>query len=289
MAGKRGHQGAVPPGSDPLWGRARLLLVLALAAVAVLGLLTGLGLAVKFAVDSAGSSGASEPPRPASAESVPVIPSGNPTTAAGEQARPDIAAASMLDAGPTGYRPAAPDTTPAEVIVVPPATAAGPVGVPTGFPRTPEGAVGQLAAIETTVLTAMDIRVANEVYVAWAEPGGVGGPDWELTRNVAAFLGSTGQDASLNPTVTVTATPAAGMVKGVDGPDWVVACVLLEVRATVRAEAAIGYGHCEAMTWDTGEQRWMIAPGAPAARAPSTWPGTEQARLAGWREWVPGS
>ena len=64
---------------------------------------------------------------------------------------------------------------------------------------------------------------------------------------------------------TVIAVPAAGQVKGVDGPDWAVACVLFEVRATITVEAQMGYGYCERMQWQHG--RWMIAPGAPPARS----------------------
>ena len=66
------------------------------------------------------------------------------------------------------------------------------------------------------------------------------------------------------------------------------ACVLLDVRATITAEARIGYGYCERMQWQPAGQggRWMIAPGAPAATAPSTWPGTDIAFRAGWRTWA---
>ncbi|MBA2696525.1 MAG: hypothetical protein H0U62_11965 [Actinobacteria bacterium] len=105
-----------------------------------------------------------------------------------------------------------------------------------------------------------------------------------MTQNVAAFLRATSNSTRMEPTTVVTATPVAGQVKGVDGPDWVVACVLLAVRATVRTEAAIGYGHCEQMVWQA--DRWMIGPGEPAAPGPSTWPGTEAARRAGWLDWV---
>ena len=45
------------------------------------------------------------------------------------------------------------------------------------------------------------------------------------------------------------AVPAAGQVKGVDGPDWAVACVLFEVHATITVEAQMGYGYCERMQW----------------------------------------
>ena len=139
----------------------------------------------------------------------------------------------------------------------------------------------------------MSIPQANQVYEQWALPGGAGVADWALTKNVQNFLASAGQGQSKDPTVAVTATPAAGQVKATDGPDWVLACVLLDVRATITAEARIGYGYCERMQWHatpTGTVgdggRWMIAPGAPAAAAPSTWPGTDIAFKAGWRTWV---
>ena len=44
----------------------------------------------------------------------------------------------------------------------------------TGFPRTPAGALAQLAQIDTAVVQAMSLPVAREVYQAWALPGGVG-------------------------------------------------------------------------------------------------------------------
>jgi hypothetical protein len=87
-------------------------------------------------------------------------------------------------------------------------------------------------------------------------------------------------------TTTVVATPAAAQVKGSDGPDWVLACVLLDMRATITADARMGYGYCERMGWRAG--RWMIAAGTPPARAPSTWPGSDLSIKAGWRTWVGG-
>ena len=107
-----------------------------------------------------------------------------------------------------------------------------------------------------------------------------------------AFLASrAGQDPAALPAL-VAATPVAAQVKGTDGPDWVLACVLLEVTARAATSASIAYGHCERMQWSTttgDEGRWVIAAGgAPPAPAPSTWPGTDLARRAGWRTWTTG-
>ena len=159
--------------------------------------------------------------------------------------------------------------------------------MPTGFPKTPEGAIGQLAAIESTVLDAMSIAQANAVYGAWALPGGVGAAGWELTADVQAFLGSTGGQARRWARAW-SPRPAAAQVKGVDGDGWVLACVLLDVRAVLVTDSRIGYGYCERMQWVGGAGgRWMIAPGTPPARAPSTWPGTQLSIQAGWRTWSP--
>jgi len=205
--------------------------------------------------------------------------------AQGTAHRDAIAAAPMVTADPHEMRPGAPAATPAPTISVPAATRGGPAQVPTGFPHTPQGALGQLAEIETTILEAMSIAVANQVYDAWALPGGPGASTWELTRDVAAFLRAAEQGPEKEATTTGVAVPAAALVKGVDGPDWTVSCVLLKVRATIATDAQIGYGYCARLQWSHG--RWMIAPGTPPAKAPSTWPGTHNSLDAGWRTWTP--
>lgn len=178
--------------------------------------------------------------------------------------------------------------TPGMAIALPPAirlpggTSVGASGVPSGFPRTPEGAAAQLAAIEVRVLSSMSLRLATEVYRDWAMPGGVGAADWSQTRNVQSFLTHARQSSNrLDPGTLVSVTPAAIQIKGTDGPDWVVACVLLDVRAALKAEARMGYGTCERMQWTGG--RWLIGPGAPPVPAPSTWPGSDASVEAGWQ------
>jgi hypothetical protein len=189
----------------------------------------------------------------------------------------------MLQVDRQASRPTTPAAVAGPTMQIPPATGAGPAGVPNGFPRTAEGAVGQLAAIGTAVLQGMSIRYTNDVYTDWALPGGVGMEQWPMTGNVQAFLDAARMSQE-NMAATVIAVPAAGQVKGVDGPNWVVACVLFEVHATITVEAQMGYGYCERMQWQNS--RWMIAPGAPPARPPSTWPGSELSIRAGWRTWV---
>lgn len=269
--------------ADP-WNRGKLLLLLGVLVAGGLVVVLGIGLAVYYAVQpSEADQSASEAPVQA-----PVLttPAGDLGTVRGEDHRDEVAAAPMATAHPSDIQPTEPAPVVADTIEVPAATETGPADIPTGFPATPEGAVGQLAAIDVAVLHAMDVRQAGEVYDAWALPGGVGAGQWVMTENVVAFLGATSNSAAKPATTTVVAKPAAAQIKGVDGSEWVVVCVLLEVRATVEQDAQIGYGHCERMQWEATKGRWMIAPGEPPVQAPSTWPGSAAAVNAGWQTWV---
>lgn len=265
--------------------RGKLLALLGGLVTGGLVLVLGLGLAVYYAVQPSETDLNATSNKPTQ-QPAPTTPAGDLDTVQGEEHRDEVAAAPMATAHPSAIRPGEPATVVPETIEVPAATETGPADIPAGFPDTPQGAVGQLAAIDVAVLNAMEVRHANEVYDAWALPGGVGGGQWVMTENVVAFLGATSNSAAKPATTTVVAKPAAAQIKGVDGSDWVVACVLLEVRATVKQDARIGYGHCERMQWEDTQGRWMIAPGKPPAQAPSTWPGTEAAVNAGWRDWV---
>ena len=207
------------------------------------------------------------------------------------RSRDDIAAAPMATFPASASSPAPPATTPGPTMTVPGSTRSGPAQVPTGFPHTTPGAVAQLGAIESRVAQAMSIQVATDVYGGWALPGGVGAPRWTMTVAVRQFLSSAGVSSIDDGQARIVATPAAGMVKGADGDDWVVACVLLHVKSTIVRTAQMAFGHCERMQWQPdqmvpgGGGRWMIAPGPEPAPAPSTWPGSDAALQAGWATW----
>ena len=258
--------------------RRRLLRTLLLVALAGVSLLGGLGYAVSSAVTSVGRP---QTPTPVAAgQAARQLPPG--------QARRDaIAAAPMLAASPEAGRSGTPANSPAPAITIPPAGKVGPARIATGFPQTPEGAIGQLAAIETTVLQSMSIAQARTVYRAWSVPDAPPVQSWELIANIQAFLGSGAGQYGDDLTVVVVAAPVAAQVKGLDGQDWVVACVLLDVKARIATAARIAYGHCARMQWSTDNGgRWVIASGTAPARAPSTWPGTDLASEAGWRPWA---
>jgi len=262
------------------WDRRRLLATLGAVTVAAMVLLLGLGYAVAGTITTVGRPSA--PPQDGTAQQVAAL-------RPGPARRDAIASAPMLAVPPQAGRGGAPAALPAPSITVPAAGQVGPAQVPTGYPPTPAGAVGQLAAIEVAVLQRMSVADTDAIHRAWADPGAPPAADWELMSNVQAFLASrAGQDATAMPPL-VTATPVAAQVKGTDGPHWVLACVLLKATARAATTATVAYGHCERMRWTTttdGGGRWVIAPGPPASRAPSTWPGTDLAAHAGWRTWT---
>lgn len=266
------------------WSRNRLLAILASAGVVALFLVAGFGYAVYLAIHSAvtGTSPGEQPTLTSQQM--------NSDTALGEEHRDQIAAQPMLTVDADAMKPTTPTTQLAKSIEIPEATTTGPDDVPTGFPHTPEGAIGQLAALSQTVLSSMSVSTAHHVYDDWAMPGGVGADEWQMTANVTSFLGAAGMGPDMSAGATVSAIPAGAQVKGTDGPDWTVACVLFEVDATISSQSSIGYGTCERMQWNPDSPseaggRWMIAPGTPPMPAPNTWPGSALALKAGWLTW----
>lgn len=267
-----------------VWDRRRLQRTLAGVTALVAVLLAGLAYAVQAALTTE--------PQTASTQAAAVGPvvvavEDLPDSAARRDA---IAAAPMLAVPPDASRTGTPAQTPAQPIAIPAAGRVGPADVPTGYPQTPEGAVGQLAAITVATLQSLSLGDAAGIYAAWTEPGAPPASEWTLMRNLRSFLGSDASAHLTDPDTALVATPVAAQVKGVDGDDWTLACVLMDVEARVVTTARMGYGHCARMHWTTdtaSRGRWVIAAGAEPAAAPSTWPGTELAKDAGWRTWVP--
>lgn len=259
------------------WSRRRLLGILVAAVVVAALLLGGLIYGSYLALAGIGDD----------ANAAPEVATGereHSTVAQGAAHRDEIAAEPMLTVPESAAFPAETISTKPPVIKIPAGTGVnGPAFVMTGFPHTPEGAIGQLAQIDLAVLQSMSLTTATEVYNAWALPGGVRAEEWWITASVRAFLTSTGMGEVKDPSSSVSLEPAAALVKGTDGPDWTTVCVLMKVTASYKQEGQIAFAHCERMQWVGG--RWMVAPGAPPAPAPATWPGTQLAHEAGWSTW----
>lgn len=268
---------------DQPWTRQRLLLSLATAGLLAIAALLGVTLALAqtlWAGSWPAASTSSTGGHPGSTDPIPV----SAEVPGSSAVRDRIAAAPMMSLPSEAANRPDPALTPAPPLRVPAAVnGRGPAGIPT-FPHTYPGAVAQLAAIDVAVLEAMSIPHTREVHDAWVLPGGPAMDSWDLAANVAAFLRSSRQGAAKDAATLVRVRPVGAMVKGTDGPDWLVACVLLDVSATIRAEARMGWGHCARMQWMDG--RWQIAPGEPPVLAPSAWPGSKAAVAAGWLSWV---
>jgi hypothetical protein len=259
------------------WSRRRLLGILVMAVVVAALLIGGLVYGSYLALAGIGDDANA-------ALGVATGETDRSTVARGAAHRDEIAAEPMLAVPERAAFPGETISSEARVIEIPAGTGVnGPAFVRTGFPRTPEGAIGQLAQIDLAVLQSMSLTTATEVYNAWALPGGVRAEDWWITASVRAFLTSTGMGEVKDPSSSVSLEPAAALVKGTDGADWATVCVLMKVAASYKQEAQVAFAHCERMQWVGG--RWMVAPGAPPAPAPATWPGTQLAHEAGWRTW----
>ncbi len=268
--------GSTPDG----WSRRRLLGILVAGVVVAACLVGGLAYALVLA---AGGTGSDTDQAGGPAPSIDGS-SGGSGAARGAAHRDRIAAARMVSVPADAMVPAEVDDHAPEGITIPSGELLGPAQILTGFPRTPKGAIGQLAQIDLGALQAMSVPLAREVYRDWALPGGIGPEGWQITRSVRSFLDSSSTGEAAVPGSWVEVEPAAALVKGTDGPDWVTACVLLKVTAGYLGVGRVGFGHCERMQWAGG--RWMVAPGPLPAPAPSTWPGTAAANQAGWRPWI---
>ena len=121
------------------WGRRRLLGILAAAVAVAVLLLVGLVYAVYLAVSGIGDEANAN-------TGVATGETDHSTVARGAAHRADIAAEPMLSVPEGAAFPAETTSTKAPEIKIPAGAGVnGPAFVMTGFPQTPEGAIGQLA------------------------------------------------------------------------------------------------------------------------------------------------
>ncbi|GAB4079056.1 hypothetical protein [Modestobacter muralis] len=249
------------------------------AGVAVAVLAAGLVLAVLHAVRPA--SGPTGSDRAGGA----VGSGAAPATEATDRTSPEdsLAARPMPEVPESASHPApVSNLDPGAPILLPPATRTGPVGVPTGFPRTPEGALAQLVAIDQIALESGSLAGARAVIRAWAMPGGPTTTSWSGVRAVERLLDGAGLSGGGSTHFAVVLTPLMGLIKGSVGPDFVVPCVDFEIDVTLQRTARGAVADCQRMVWQT--DRWLIGPGAEPFTPPSVWPGTDVAFSVGYRD-----
>lgn len=270
---------------DPAWSREKMLALL-IGAVLLAGvLIAGVALAVRDAVS---------PSRHAAATPGPAAGNGSTTAGGWRQPSANIDPRDELAARPMPTVDAAaahpgPVTTldPGAPLVLPAATAAGPAGVPTGFPRSPAGALAQLAAIDQVALQSGPLAGAREVIAHWALPGGPTAENWSVIAALATLFDSAGLSGGGSAQLAIVATPLMGVIKGSVGPDFVVPCVDFELDVTLAQTARGATADCQRMTWDSATSRWLIGPGPEPATPPSVWPDTDAALGVGYRDLRP--
>jgi len=161
----------------------------------------------------------------------------------------------------------------------------GEVGVATGYPHTPEGALAQLAAIDSTALSSASVRVAQDVISQWAAPGGPTAESWSGVQGLAALLESAGMSSDAQNTITIAVEPKMGFIKGTVGDDFVIPCIGFIITATTATgqPQQVAAADCQRMVWQEG--RWVIGEGDEPAPAPSLWPGSQASFDAGY-QWL---
>ncbi|SFP63200.1 hypothetical protein SAMN05660464_3771 [Geodermatophilus dictyosporus] len=250
------------------WSSARLLAVAVVSALVAVAVLAGVVLAVVAVLTD------EAPTAPTAGRGA--LP---PSTLSRQDA---LAAVPMPSADPDDALSGPVSTQAADVLDLPRATGVGAADVPTGFPRTPEGALAQLAAIDVTAMEGGSMDGVRRVITGWAAPGGPTAETWSGVRGMARLLSAAGLSGAGSPQLAVVVRPAMGLIKGTVGPDFAVVCVDLEFTVTVEQTARTAIADCQRMVWTGG--RWVIGPGLEPAPAPSIWPGTEAAIAAGYRE-----
>ncbi len=287
--------------APPPWSRQRLLLVLgALVVVAAVGVF-GFGLAVYYAVGagrhhSAGggstrtgsaSTVAGVHPRSSAAPSGTASGSGvgSPTgaSAGGVAAQDRLAAAPMPKATLTDAQPGAPiSTKDPGALAVPQSTKRDSLGVATGFPHTPAGALAAMASIDSAAFNTGSMNGVRSVIRVWAVPGGPSTSSWSGVKGMAEFFDAAGLSGAGSQTLSMVMTPVMGLIKGTVGTDFVVPCVDFELDATLNQTQRVTVADCERMVWTGG--KWMIGAGAEPADPPSVWPDTDLAIKVGYQD-----
>jgi hypothetical protein len=170
-------------------------------------------------------------------------------------------------------------------IVLPPPGATQGRWVPGGFPATAEGAAAQQAALMVAGLSGGDPQTYASAYASIALPGAPAPDTTAMFTGLQTFRSHAGAPATgAMARLQVSWTPTSALIKGTtDGGRYAVVCVLGEMTAAGSGQiASAGIGDCQALRYVNGE--WRIAPGAPAAKGPSAWPGTAEAVAAGYRD-----
>lgn len=245
-------------GAPEEWDRRKLQAAGALASLVLLALVVGV---VWTMIDLLGSG------RQASDVS--------PGTA-GHSAVPEVPAATVDDA-----RPGPLTTTAAGVLRIPQPGTLGAAQVGTGFPRTPEGAMAQLIAIDQRAIQSGSVVTAQDVISAWAAPGGPTPESWSGVEAVSVLLDAAGLPANGATGLLVELRPAMGVIR-YQTDEAVTPCVDFVLTTTMpnTRPLRVAVADCQRMVWLDG--RWVIGTRPEPKPSPSLWPGSQASYDAGY-------
>lgn len=263
------------------WTRLRLQILLGAVAVVVLALVVGGAWSVINVLTGSKPGGASHTGAGSG--------SGTARSAQDRLADKQLPAAPVEAAQPGGDL----STGKTGTLEIPPPMEVGEVGVATGYPHTPQGALAQMAAIDSTALSSASVKIAQGVITHWAADGGPTPESWSGVKGVATLLGSAGLSADAQNGITIGVEPKMGFVKGTVGSDFVVPCVDFIITVTLPGAQSqqVAAADCQRMVWQDDTQgghndgRWVIGPGEEPAEAPSLWPGSQASFDAGY-QWL---
>ena len=281
MFGRRREK---PPRPAPQWTREKMLALLVAAGVLGLVLILGVGLCVFYALQPAHHTAADGGTRSTTSGSTGTGTGGG-SQGSRQDARDDLAAKPMPQVDDSASHPSAVSTAnPGAPILLPAATRNGPVGVPTGYPHTPEGAMAQLAAIDQVALQSDSLGTARDVITQWALPGGPTAQSWSGVQALTSLMTDT--ETAGTAQLAIVLTPLMGLVKGSVGPNFVIPCIDFELDVTLAQTARGAVADCQRMVWqpDAHGGRWMVGQGDEPATPPSVWPDTDLAISVGYRD-----
>jgi hypothetical protein len=263
------------------WDRSRLLAVFAAAVTASVLVVLGLGLAIHYTLQPARHPA---PARRSSAGSEDSrVASRSTAGSAGQRLAEDgLANRPMPSVGVDAAQPGPVSSRDPGEIAVPAATRTGPAGVPTGFPHTPQGALGQLAAIDKTAMQSGSLPDVRAVIASWAAPDGPTPTSWSGVAAMTELFNSAGLSGGGGSQLSLVVTPLMGLIKGTVGPDFVVPCVDFQFDATLQTTMHVADADCERMVWQ--DDRWIVGPGCEPAIPPSVWADTDIAITVGYED-----
>ncbi len=244
------------------WDRRKLQILMWVAVFIVAAVVVGIAWSIQLL-----TSGGDD-----SAEAAPGSADGGVDTAGVRGAEPDGAQPGPLSAAETG------------TLVIPQARSLGEAQVATGFPRTAEGAMAQLVAIDRRALESVSLVTAQDVISVWAATGGPTAESWSGVHAMATLLSDAGLPADGATEIQVELRPAMGLIRE-STAEGVIPCVdyVLTVTPSTSLPSRIAAADCQRMVWQSG--RWLIGPGTEPEGAPSLWPGTQASYDAGY-EWL---